>query len=122
MAIAPPRLAASWDVFAWIGHWRFARHAAVVVAMVLPLERGERRLHPAGSIAVAVRPRHAVEMRRGSAYAGTIGSWLAASRSARPPISARLVPRSLLTAATSTLSVSFDAQKNLNSRRYVGRL
>lgn len=29
MAIAPPRLAVGWDVFAWIGHRRFARHWSV---------------------------------------------------------------------------------------------
>jgi len=29
MAIAPPRLAVAWDVFAWIGHRRFARHWSV---------------------------------------------------------------------------------------------
>ena len=29
MAIAPPRLTVAWDVFAWIGHRRFARHWAV---------------------------------------------------------------------------------------------
>jgi hypothetical protein len=29
MAIAPPRLTAAWDVFAWIGHRRFARHWCV---------------------------------------------------------------------------------------------
>jgi hypothetical protein len=35
MAIAPPRLAVAWDVFAWIGHRRFARHWCV------PQIRGE---------------------------------------------------------------------------------
>jgi hypothetical protein len=35
MAIAPPRLAVAWDVFAWIGHRRFARHWSV------PQVRGE---------------------------------------------------------------------------------
>jgi hypothetical protein len=29
MAIAPPRLAVAWDVFAWIGHRRLARHWSV---------------------------------------------------------------------------------------------
>jgi hypothetical protein len=29
MAIAPPRLAVGWDVFAWIGHRRYARHWSV---------------------------------------------------------------------------------------------
>ena len=29
MAIAPPRLTVAWDVFAWIGHRRFARHWSV---------------------------------------------------------------------------------------------
>ena len=29
MAIAPPRLAVGWDVFAWVGHRRFARHWSV---------------------------------------------------------------------------------------------
>jgi hypothetical protein len=29
MAIAPPRLQVAWDVFAWIGHRRFARHWSV---------------------------------------------------------------------------------------------
>jgi len=29
MAIAPPRLAIGWDVFAWIGHRRYARHWSV---------------------------------------------------------------------------------------------
>ena len=29
MAIAPPRLTVAWDVFAWIGHRRFARHWCV---------------------------------------------------------------------------------------------
>lgn len=29
MAIAPPRLTIGWDVFAWIGHRRFARHFSV---------------------------------------------------------------------------------------------
>jgi hypothetical protein len=29
MAIAPPRLTVGWDVFAWIGHRRFARHWSV---------------------------------------------------------------------------------------------
>lgn len=29
MAIAPPRLVAAWDVLAWIGHRRFARHWCV---------------------------------------------------------------------------------------------
>ena len=29
MGIAPPRLAVGWDVFAWIGHRRFARHWSV---------------------------------------------------------------------------------------------
>ncbi len=29
MAIAPPRLQIAWDVFAWIGHRRFARHWSV---------------------------------------------------------------------------------------------
>lgn len=29
MAIAPPRLIVGWDVFAWIGHRRFARHWSV---------------------------------------------------------------------------------------------
>lgn len=29
LAIAPPRLAVGWDVFAWIGHRRFARHWSV---------------------------------------------------------------------------------------------
>jgi hypothetical protein len=29
MAIAPPRLAIAWDVLAWIGHRRFARHWSV---------------------------------------------------------------------------------------------
>jgi hypothetical protein len=29
MAIAPPRLMVAWDVFAWIGHRRFARHWSV---------------------------------------------------------------------------------------------
>ena len=29
MAIAPPRLTVGWDVFAWIGHRRFARHRSV---------------------------------------------------------------------------------------------
>ena len=29
MAFAPPRLTAAWDVFAWIGHRRFARHWCV---------------------------------------------------------------------------------------------
>jgi hypothetical protein len=29
LAIAPPRLAVAWDVFAWIGHRRFARHWSV---------------------------------------------------------------------------------------------
>lgn len=29
MAIAPPRLTIAWDVFAWIGHRRFARHWSV---------------------------------------------------------------------------------------------
>lgn len=29
MAIAPPRLTIAWDVFAWIGHRRFARHWCV---------------------------------------------------------------------------------------------
>lgn len=35
MAIAPPRLMVAWDVFAWIGHRRFARHWCV------PQIRGE---------------------------------------------------------------------------------
>jgi len=35
MAIAPPRLTIAWDVFAWIGHRRFARHWCV------PQIRGE---------------------------------------------------------------------------------
>jgi hypothetical protein len=35
MAIAPPRLAIAWDVFAWIGHRRFARHWSI------PQIRGE---------------------------------------------------------------------------------
>src|SRR5512143_609480 len=35
MAIAPPRLTVAWDVFAWIGHRRFARHWCV------PQIRGE---------------------------------------------------------------------------------
>jgi hypothetical protein len=29
MALAPPRLIVAWDVFAWIGHRRFARHWSV---------------------------------------------------------------------------------------------
>jgi hypothetical protein len=29
MAIAPPRLTVGWDVFAWIGHRRFARHWSI---------------------------------------------------------------------------------------------
>ena len=29
MALAPPRLTVGWDVFAWIGHRRFARHWSV---------------------------------------------------------------------------------------------
>lgn len=29
MAIAPPRLTVGWDVFAWVGHRRFARHWSV---------------------------------------------------------------------------------------------
>lgn len=29
MAMAPPRLAVGWDVFAWIGHRRYARHWSV---------------------------------------------------------------------------------------------
>jgi hypothetical protein len=29
MAIAPPRLLVAWDVFAWVGHRRFARHWSV---------------------------------------------------------------------------------------------
>ena len=29
MGIAPPRLTVGWDVFAWIGHRRFARHWSV---------------------------------------------------------------------------------------------
>lgn len=29
MAIAPPRLTVGWDVFAWVGHRRFARHFSV---------------------------------------------------------------------------------------------
>ena len=29
MAIAPPRLTVGWDVFAWIGHRRYARHWSV---------------------------------------------------------------------------------------------
>jgi hypothetical protein len=37
MAIAPPRLTVAWDVFAWIGHRRFARHWCV------PQIRGELR-------------------------------------------------------------------------------
>ena len=29
MAIAPPRLTVAWDVFAWVGHRRFARHWSI---------------------------------------------------------------------------------------------